>query len=157
MSATTRLAAGTALCGVLFVAGCATMAAWANLQAPRVELERIQVRSIGLSSGTFDLTLRVDNPNQVDLEGTALTATIDVKGARFAQADLSQAFTLPKGAAVSLVIPVTLSWSGAGAVAREVLNSGSVPYSLGGRVTVNTPVGAKGLDFSGSGAVQVMR
>jgi LEA14-like dessication related protein len=151
-----RALAGLLLAGVL-TGGCATMAAWANLQAPRVELERIQVRSIGISSGTFDLTLRVDNPNKVDLEGTALTATIDVKGARFAQADLSNAFTLPKGAAVSLVIPVTLSWSGAGAVAREVLNSGSVPYTLGGRATVNTPIGAKGLDFSGSGTVQVLK
>ena len=145
------------ICAALPLSSCATMSAWANLQEPQVELERIQVRNIGITSGTFDLTLRVNNPNKVDLKGTHLTATVDVKGARFAQADLSNAFTLPKDSVVSLVIPVTVSWSGAGAVAREILNSGSVPYSLGGRVTVDTPLGPKGLDFHGSGTVQVAR
>lgn len=152
-----RALRAAAIIAAVPLSSCATMSAWANLQEPRVELEKIQVRSIGISSGTFDLTLRVDNPNEVDLDGTALTATVDVKGTRFAQADLSNAFTLPKGAAVSLVVPVQVSWNGAGAVAREIINSGTVPYALGGRVTVNTPIGAKGLDFHGSGNVRVAR
>src|SRR6187549_3101622 len=100
------------ICAALPLSSCATMSAWANLQPPHVELERIQVKTIGISGGTFDLTLRVDNPNKVDLDGTGLTATVDVQGVRFAQADLSNAFTLPKGAAVSLVVPVQVSWNG---------------------------------------------
>ena len=40
-------------------AGCATMSAWANLQSPQVELERIQVKSVGVTGGMFDVTLRV--------------------------------------------------------------------------------------------------
>ncbi len=145
------------LCLPVYLSSCATMSAWANLQAPQVELERIQLKSAGVTGGNFDVTLRVKNPNAVTLDGTGLTTTIDVKGSRFAQVDLSNAFSLPKGEAVSLVVPVQVSWSGAGAAARELLNTGSVPYSLGGRVTVNTPIGAKGLDFHGSGNVQVVK
>jgi LEA14-like dessication related protein len=144
-------------CLTVYLSSCAAMSAWANLQPPQVELERIQVKSVGVTGGVFDVTLRVKNPNPVTLDGTGLTTTIDVKGSRFAQVDLSNAFSLPKGEAVSLVVPVLVSWSGAGAVARELLNTGSVPYQLGGRVTVNTPIGAKGLDFHGSGTVQVVK
>jgi hypothetical protein len=37
------------------------------------------------------------------------------------------------------------------------MNKGAIPYTLGGRVMVDTPIGAKGLDFHGSGTVQVAR
>lgn len=139
------------------LAGCATISAWTNLQSPQVEVAGIRLKSLGLTSGTFDVTLRVNNPNSVTLDGTGLTATIDAKGSRFAQVDLTNAFSLPKGEAVSLVVPVQIQWSGANAAVRELIGAGSVPYRIGGRVTVNTPVGAKGLDFSSSGTVTVVR
>src|SRR6476620_6232417 len=83
------------LCLPVLLSNCATMSAWANLQSPQVELERIQVKSVGVTGGMFDVTLRVKNPNAVTLDGTGLTTTIDVKGSRFAQVDLSNAFSLP--------------------------------------------------------------
>ncbi|HET7040965.1 MAG TPA: LEA type 2 family protein [Gemmatimonadales bacterium] len=139
------------------LSGCATISQWSTLQSPQVEVAGIKLTSIGLSSGTFDVTLRVNNPNRIDLHGTALTATIDTKESRFATVDLSRAFDLPKGAAVPVVVPVTIQWSGAGSAIRELIGSGAVPYRIGGRVTVDTPIGAKGLDFSGSGTVAVLR
>ena len=145
------------LCAAVPLTSCATISQWTNLQSPQVEVAGIKLSSIGLSSGTFDVTLRVDNPNRVDLHGTALTATIDTKGSRFAEVDLSRAFDLPKGAAVPVVVPVTIQWSGAGAAIRELIGSGAVPYKIGGRVTVDTPIDPKGLDFSGSGSVAVIR
>jgi LEA14-like dessication related protein len=144
-------------CAAATLTGCATISAWTSLQSPQVEVAGIKLRSVGLSSGTFDVTLRVNNPNSVTLDGTSLTATIDAKGSRFAQVDLSNAFSLPKGEAVSLVVPVQIQWSGANTAIRELIGAGSVPYRIGGRVTVNTPVGAKGLDFSNSGTVTIAR
>ena len=141
----------------VILSGCAAINAWSNLQSPQVEVAGIKLASIGLTSGTFDVTLRVKNPNTVSLDGTALTATIDAKGSRFAQVDLSRAFTLPKGEAVALVVPVVIQWSGANTAIRELIGAGSVPYQIGGRVTVNTPLGAQGLDFSASGMVSVVR
>ena len=145
------------ICAAAPLGGCATVSEWTHLSAPQVEVAGIKLSSIGLTSGTFDVTLRVDNPNRVDLHGTALTATIDAKGSRFAQVDLSRAFDLPKGAAVPIVVPVTIQWSGANSAVRELIGSGAVPYTIGGRVTVDTPIGAKGLDFSASGTVSVLR
>jgi LEA14-like dessication related protein len=144
-------------CAAVTLSGCATINAWTNLQSPQVEVAGIKLASIGLSSGTFDVTLRVNNPNSVSLDGTGLTATIQAKGSPFAQVDLSNAFSLPKGEGVSLVVPVTVQWSGATSAVRELIGAGSVPYTIGGRVTVNTPVGARGLDFSTSGTVSVIR
>lgn len=139
------------------LSGCAAINAWSNLQSPQVEVAGIKLASIGLTSGTFDVTLRVSNPNSVSLDGTGLTATIDAKGSRFAQVDLSNAFTLPKGEAVSMVVPVQIQWSGANSAIRELIGAGSVPYTIGGRVTVSTPIGARGLDFATSGTVSVVR
>ena len=139
------------------VSGCAAINTWTNLQAPQVEVAGIKLASIGLTSGTFDVTLRVNNPNSVDLNGTHLVATIDAKDQRFANIDLSNAFTLPKGAAVPIVVPVTIQWSGASSAIRQLIGAGAVPYRIGGRVTVDTPIGAKGLDFSKSGTVSVVR
>ena len=151
-----KLLLATAVAAVTLT-GCATLNAWTNLQSPQVEVAAIRVVSIGLTSGTFDVTLRVNNPNSVTLDGTGLTATIDAKGNRFAQVDLSNAFTLPKGEGISLVVPVLVQWSGATAAVRELIGAGSVPYTIGGRVTVDTPIGARGLDFSTSGTVSVVR
>ena len=141
----------------VILSGCATLNAWTNLVSPQVEVAGIKLASIGLTSGTFDVTLRVNNPNSASLDGTGLTATIQAKGNPFAQVDLSNAFTLPKGEAVSLMVPVTIQWSGANAAVRELIGAGSVPYTIGGRVTVSTPLGARGLDFSSSGTVSVVR
>jgi len=141
----------------VILSGCATISQWTNLQAPQVEVAGIRVASLGLTSGTFDVTLRVNNPNSVELHGTRLVATIDAKESRFADIDLSNAFTLPKGAAVPIVVPVTVQWSGASSAVRQLVGAGSVPYKIGGRVTVDTPIGAKGLDFSASGTVTVAR
>ncbi|MBW8771815.1 MAG: LEA type 2 family protein [Gemmatimonadetes bacterium] len=139
------------------LSGCATISQWTNLQAPQVEVAGIRVASLGLTSGTFDVTLRVNNPNSVELHGTRLVATIDAKESRFADIDLTNAFTLPKGAAVPIVVPVTVQWSGASSAVRQLVGAGSVPYRIGGRVTVDTPIGTKGLDFSASGTVTVAR
>lgn len=150
-------ACAAVICAAVPLSGCATISQWTNLQAPQVEVAGIKVASVGLSSGTFDVTLRVNNPNGVDLHGTHLVATVDTKDQRFADIDLSNAFTLPKGAAVPIVVPVTIQWSGAGSAVRQLIGAGAVPYRIGGRVTVDTPIGAKGLDFSSSGTVTVAR
>lgn len=139
------------------LSGCAAINTWSNLQSPQVEVAGIKLSSIGLTSGTFDVTLRVNNPNSIDLNGTHLVATIDAKDQRFADIDLTQAFTLPKGMAVPIVVPVTIQWSGASGAVRQLIGAGAVPYKIGGRVTVDTPIGARGLDFSTSGTVSVVR
>lgn len=139
------------------LSGCAAINTWSNLQPPQVEVAGIKLASIGLTSGTFDVTLRVNNPNSIDLNGTHLVATIDAKDQRFADIDLTQAFTLPKGMAVPVVVPVTIQWSGASGAVRQLIGAGAVPYKIGGRVTVDTPIGARGLDFSTSGMVSVVR
>lgn len=139
------------------ISGCAAINTWSTLQSPQVEVAGIKLASIGLTSGTFDVTLRVNNPNSIDLNGTHLVATIDAKDQRFADIDLTRAFTLPKGMAVPVVVPVTIQWSGANGAVRELIGAGSVPYKIGGRVTVDTPIGARGLDFSTTGTVSVVR
>lgn len=157
MRARTVGAAILSLCLPVYLSSCATLSEWTHLQAPQVEVAGIRIASLGLSSGTFDVTLRVNNPNSVELHGTRLVATLDAREDRFANIDLSNAFTLPKGAAVPIVVPVTIQWSGANSAIRGLIGSGAVPYRLGGRVTVDTPIGPKGLDFSASGTVTVAR
>ncbi|MBA3759911.1 MAG: hypothetical protein H0X07_05210, partial [Gemmatimonadales bacterium] len=49
-------------------------------QEPEVQLERVVVRSVGMTGGNLDLIVAVNNPNSFTLQGTGLEVGFDVEG-----------------------------------------------------------------------------
>lgn len=130
----------------------------AELIQPDVRLHHLAVRNVGLSGGTLDVVMAFHNPNRITLKGTSLTAGLDIEGNHFGDVALTNAFSLAGKDTTLLTLPLTFRWSGLASAARTVLDYGAVNYTINGKLTVTTPVGAPlDVPFSGQGNVPLLR
>ena len=139
----------TAAVAVL-AAGCATLgrAAFAD---PVVTLRNVNVTGLGLTGGNLDVVLSVYNPNGYRLDATRLNYRIQVDSTPLANGTLDNQFTVQTKDSTQVHIPVTFSWNGLGAGARQIFNTGAVNYRVLGDVTVGSPVGSYTIPFSQTG------
>jgi LEA14-like dessication related protein len=139
----------TAAVAVL-AAGCATLgrAAFAD---PVVTLRNVNVVGLGLTGGNLDVVLNVYNPNGYRLDATRLNYRIQVDSTPLANGTLDNQFTVQNKDSTQVHIPVTFSWNGLGAGARQIFNTGAVNYRVLGDVTVGSPVGNYTIPFSQTG------
>ena len=77
----------------LALAACAGLPL--NAQAPKISVAGVDVKSLGLFEQRFDLSLRVGNPNDFDLEIEGLDLDIEVNGLAFAQGLTRTATLIP--------------------------------------------------------------
>jgi hypothetical protein len=137
------LAATTAVT-IAAASACSTLANQ-TLAEPVVRLNNVQLRGVGLTGGSMDVQLAVYNPNNFRLDASRMTyqllagtggdtatiATGLVEGQRtFAEKDTT-----------FVTIPVSFTYAGIGSLGRQLLNSGSVDYTVRGDLTVATPIG----------------
>ena len=125
-------------------AACSSLARQ-TFAEPVVLLRDVQLRGLGLTGGSMDVQLAVYNPNNFRLDATRMTYQL-LSGAggdtvSFATGILDGQRTFAERDTTVVTIPVNFSYSGIGAVGRELLNSGAVNYTVRGEVTVATPIG----------------
>ena len=133
------------------IAGCASLGALGGFTQPVVNFKDLRVRGLGLTGGSLDAYLNVYNPNGFKLDATRLTYTVKVGDNPLGTGALDQRFTVQDKDSTTVRIPIDFTYSGIGAAARSMMNSGSVPYTVDGDVTVATPVGNFTVPYSGSG------
>jgi LEA14-like dessication related protein len=131
----------------------------ASLIQPDVKLHHLALRNVGLSGGTLDVALAFHNPNKFNLQGTGLTAGVDIEGNHFGDVNAPNAFSLAGKDTTLLTLPLTFRWSGVASAARKVLDYGAVNYTINGKFTVNAtslkvPVE---VPFSGQGNVPLLK
>ena len=142
---------GVAALAVFAIAGCATLGR-AGFQQPIVNFKDLRVRGLGLSGGSIDAYLNVYNPNGYRLDATRLTYTVTVgDNAQLGTGALDSRFTVQDKDSTTVRIPIDFTYSGIGAAARQIMQSGSVPYNVRGDITVATPVGNFTVPYSGTG------
>jgi LEA14-like dessication related protein len=125
---------------------------------PAVKLHHLELKNVGVAGGTLDLVLAFDNPNKISVQGTSLTAGLDIENTHFGDVELSDAFTLAAKDTTLLTVPLRFTWSGVAAAARSVLDYGAVNYKITGRFNVLTPTCAEcEIPFSGEGSVPLLR
>ncbi len=130
----------------------------ASLIQPHVSLRSLAVRNIGLTGGTLEVGLAFHNPNRLKLNGSALSAGLDVEGTHFGDIALAGPFTLADNDTTVITVPLNFSWSGVGGAARSVLNSGAVNYGIDGQFLLRLPVGADlQIPFTGQGSIPLLR
>lgn len=145
-----RIALAAAAVAVAFTAACSTIgrAAFAD---PVVTLRDVQVASLGLTGGNLNVRLNVYNPNGFRLDATRLTYRLLIDSTPLANGVMDSRFTVQDKDSTMVTIPVAFSWSGIGAGARSVFNTGAVNYRVNGDVTVGTPVGNFTIPYSQTG------
>ena len=146
----TKLAA--AALAVFAIAGCASLGALGGFKEPIVTFKDLRVRGLGLTGGSLDAYLNVYNPNGFRLDATRLSYTVTVgDNAQVGTGVLDSRFTVQNNDSTMVRIPIDFTYAGIGAAARQMMQSGSVPYNVAGDVSVATPVGNFTVPYSGTG------
>jgi LEA14-like dessication related protein len=149
MQRRTRFAA--ALLAVVAIAGCASLGL-GGFKQPIVNFKDLKVRGLGLTGGSIDAYLNVYNPNGFNLDATRLTYKVTVgDNAELGTGALDSRFTVQNNDSTTVRIPIDFTYAGIGAAARQIMQSGSVPYNVTGDVTVGTPLGNFTVPYSGTG------
>jgi LEA14-like dessication related protein len=150
MGRRTKLAA-VAL-AVFAIAGCASLGALGGFREPIVSFKDLRVRGLGFTGGSLDAYLNIYNPNGFRLDATRLSYTVTVgDNAQLGTGVLDSRFTVQNDDSTMVRIPIDFTYAGIGAAARQMMQSGSVPYNVRGDVTVATPVGNFTVPYSGTG------
>src|SRR6476620_9846171 len=146
----TKLAAAALV--AFAIAGCASLGALGGFTQPVVNFKDLRVRGLGLTGGSLDAYLNVYNPNGFKLDATRLSYRVTVgDNAEVGNGVLDSRFTVQNNDSTIVRIPIDFTYSGIGAAARQMMQSGSVPYNVTGDVTVATPVGNFTVPYSGTG------
>jgi LEA14-like dessication related protein len=145
----TKIAA--AVFAVMAIAGCASLGLGGGFQQPIVNFKDLKVRGLGLSGGSLDAYLNVYNPNGYRLDATRLTYTVAVNNNQLGTGALDSRFTVQNHDSTTVRIPIDFTYAGIGSAAQQMMQSGSVPYTVTGDVTVTTPVGNFTVPYSGTG------
>ena len=139
------------------LAGCATLARQA-FQNPVVNLRDVKVRGLGLSGGQLDVVLSVYNPNEFRLDATRLSYNVFVGDSlRLADGNIQTQTSVQAGDSTIVTVPVSFTYSGLGAAARQLFNTGSVNYRVAGDVTVGSALGNFTVPYSATGRFDTLR
>jgi LEA14-like dessication related protein len=137
--------------------GCAAL-----IQAPGVEVESVHVESVTLTGGTMTLELRLTNPNNYELSGTAVDYALRVGDASAAEprwVDVAsgvreQGFTLPPLGEATVAVPMRFDWVGVGTAVRQLIERKRLAYQAEGAVRVELPGGVRRIPFRHQGKVE---
>ena len=130
---------------------CATLGGLSGFKEPIVSFRDLKVRGLGLSGGSLDAYLSIYNPNGYRLDATRLTYNVLVGQNQLGTGSLDSRFTVQNNDSTIVRIPIDFTYNGIGAAAQQMMQSGSVPYTVTGDVTVATPVGNFTRPYTGTG------
>jgi LEA14-like dessication related protein len=136
--------------------GCASVGR-AVFREPVVNYKDAVITGLGLSGGTLEVVLSIYNPNSFRLDGTGLTYRIAVDSVPFGNGSLSDRFTVQEGDSTMVRLPLSFSYAGVGNAGRQLIQTGSVNYTVSGDITVGTPIGTFTRPYSGRGRLTTMR
>lgn len=103
---------------------------------PRFALDGISIRSLGFTEITFDVRVRVKNPNAFALPVGKLDYALAVGGAQVARAAAVDVAPVGAGTSGVVAIPVKLDLASAGRAAAELAGGGEVLVDLDGKANL---------------------
>jgi LEA14-like dessication related protein len=146
---------------LLVVTGCTS----AMYRQPQVELQNVQLGSLGLRGGTLLVNLKVVNPNRFGLHAHQLRYDLRIADTvqpgedgwiDFANGLYDQPFTVSARDSAFVQIPVEFTYGGLGSATATILRTGAFDYNARGSVDVRTPVGTRNVPFQRRGSVSLM-
>jgi LEA14-like dessication related protein len=146
-----RTKLGAAVLAAFAIAGCASLGLGSAFQQPVVSFKDLRVRGLGLSGGSLDAYVNVYNPNGFNLDATRLTYKVLVGENELGTGALDSRFTVQNNDSTTIRIPVEFTYAGIGGAARQLMQSGSVPYTVTGDVSIGTRVGNFTVPYSSTG------
>lgn len=136
--------------------GCASIGR-AVFREPVVTYKDAVITGLGLTGGNLEVVLSIYNPNSFRLDGTGLTYQIAVDSVPFGTGSLSDRFVVQQGDSTMVRLPLSFSYAGVGQAGRQLIQTGSVNYTVSGDITVGTPIGSFTRPYSGRGRLTTIR
>lgn len=140
---------------VLAVNGCQTLMRQA-FATPIVEVKDVRVRNIGMTGGTVEVILDVQNPNEYRIDAEKISYNFFVDSTRIVTGELAQLMTLEEKGSTTITLPVTFDYNAVSVAMRHYLANGALAYRVTGQFTLVTPLGRITRPYSGTGRVQGM-
>jgi LEA14-like dessication related protein len=134
---------------------CATLG-YGNFREPVVTYKDAVITGLGVSGGSLDVVLSVYNPNGFRLDGTALTYRLSVDSVPFGNGTLSDRFVVNEKDSTQVRLPLSFTYAGIGQAGRQLIQTGSVQYTVSGEITVSTPLGSFTRPYSGRGRLNTL-
>lgn len=129
----------------------------ATFREPVVTYRDAVITGLGLSGGSLEVVLSIYNPNRFRLDGTGLTYRIAVDSVPFGSGALSDRFVVQEGDSTTVRLPLSFTYAGVGQAGRQLIQTGSVNYTVSGDITVGTPIGSFTRPYSGRGRLTTIR
>ncbi len=136
--------------------GCALL-----YQSPEVRIVDVRVVGLGITSGTAEILLEVDNPNRFGLEVRGLDYLLEV-GTPSDQArwdTLAVGFhpdtiQLPRRSEEQVAVRIPFRYQALGTALGAWLQGGDIPYRIQGEVKARGPGGERDLPFRSRGSIR---
>jgi len=139
----------------LFATACATLG-YASFKEPVVTYKDAVFTGLGVSGGSLEVVLNVYNPNSFRLDGTALTYRLSLDSVPSGTGALSDRFVVQEGDSTQVKLPLSFTYAGVGQAGRQLIQTGSVNYTISGEITVSTPIGNYTRPYSGKGKLTTL-
>jgi LEA14-like dessication related protein len=128
---------------------------------PSIRVAGVRVASLGLTSGTAEVVLEVDNPNGYDLEVRGFDYRLQVvdDGAPDGWRELSagewpDTVRLPSRDTLQVTIPVPFDYTALGSALNAIMATGGVDYQVSGETRVGGPTGEYHVPFRQRGTLR---
>ena len=141
---------------VVAATACASIGR-AAFREPVVTYKDAVITGLGLSGGSLEVVLSIYNPNSFRLDGTGLTYSVAVDSVPFGNGTLSDRFAVQEGDSTTVRLPLSFTYAGVGNAGRQLIQTGSVNYTVSGDITVGTPIGTFTRPYSGRGRLTTIR
>lgn len=144
--------------GLLAIAAtaCASLGR-ATFREPVVTYKDAVITGLGISGGSLEVLLSIYNPNSFRLDGTGITYRVNVDSVPFGSGTFNERFTVQEGDSTTVRLPLSFTYAGVGQAGRQLIQTGSVQYTVSGEITVGTPIGNFTRPYSGKGRLTTMR
>src|SRR5262245_26340305 len=134
---------------------CASLG-YAGFREPVVTYKDAVITGLGVTGGSLEVVLSVYNPNAFRLDGTQLTYRLNVDSVPFGDGTFSDRFTVQEKDSTLVRLPLSFTYAGVGQAGRQLINTGSVQYTVSGELTVGTPLGNFTRPYSGKGRLTTL-
>ena len=134
---------------------CASLG-YAGFREPVVTYKDAVITGLGVTGGSLEVVLSVYNPNSFRLDGTQLTYRLAVDSVPFGTGTFTERFVVQEGDSTQVRLPLSFTYAGIGQAGRQLIQTGSVQYTVSGEITVGTPVGNFTRPYSGKGRLTTL-
>ncbi len=141
---------------VLAGAGCKSLLKKAY-RDPKVKVVDVALTDVSTSGLELGVNVEIDNPNPIKVSFSGMEYDLVVDNLPMAKGRKDSLIEIKASDKTNVTIPVELNYNQMAAVYNSSIVKDRVPYTLSGKVFLNTPVGSVPLPYQASGTMPVVK